>query len=272
MNKKNYNEDLNILNNYFKDLNSRKTKYLTFEDEVALAIRIEAGDEKAIQELVQPNLKFVVSIAHKYKNKGVLLSDLISEGNYGLIKAAKRFDHTKGYRFISYAVFWIKQAMLQSLNDNVRTIRLPVNILNKIYQLKRELDDFDMDTQNLSEEDFQYLNKFPQCTSYNRIINEDGSELLDIISIDDDIKTFDDLTSEDDEVRGDINDILSILDNRERQIIISYYGLFDTDEDSMTLEAIGDIYGLTKERVRQIKGRAIKKLKANIPSILKLSS
>jgi RNA polymerase primary sigma factor len=260
-------EDLITLNNYFKEI--KKTKLITPEEEVELAIRIEQGDEAAIHELVKANLRFVVSIAKEYKDNGVSLSDLISEGNYGLIKAAKRFDHTRGLRFISYGVWWIKQAILQYLNEHARTIRLPVNILSKIYQLKRELNSYDINAMDIEKENSEYLSMYPQCASLNHIINEEGDELVEMIS-DDPIKGHELMVDEEDEMKSDVRDFLDILEKRERDIIIYYYGLNDAD-DTMTLETIGDIYGLTKERVRQIKGKAIKKLRANIPSILKLS-
>ena len=175
-------EDFTILNNYFKDINKLKIEILTPEQEVELAKKIQDGDEKAINDLVKANLKFVVSIAHEYKGKGVNLSDLVSEGNYGLIKAAKRFDHTRGFRFISYAVWWIKQSILQCLNEHARTIRLPVNVLNKAYQLQKDLMENTIDGKPTPTEDLDYLNNLPKVSSLNFNINEDGDELLDLIS------------------------------------------------------------------------------------------
>lgn len=122
---------------YFKDV--RKSVVLTQEQEINLAKRIKNGDQKAIDQLVKANLKFVVSIAKEYQGQGLPLCDLINEGNYGLIKAATRFDHKKGFRFISYAVWWVKQSILQSLNDNARTVRLPANVISKISYLNKEI-------------------------------------------------------------------------------------------------------------------------------------
>lgn len=261
------NEDTITLNHYFKEI--KNTKLLTPEQEVELAIRIQNDDEEALEQLVKANLRFVVSIAKDYKDNGVNLSDLISEGNYGLMKAAKRFDHTRGLRFISYGVWWIKQAILQYLNEHARTIRLPVNILTKIYQLKKELNNYDIDAQGTEKENSEYLSMYPQCSSLNYVINEEGDELVELLS-DEPLRDYDELADEDYEIKNDIRDCLYILEERERDIVTYYYGLNDSD-DTMTLEMIGDIYGLTKERVRQIKGKAIKKLRANIPSILKLS-
>ena len=121
---------------YFKDV--RKSVILTPDEEVELAKKIKKGDAKAIDKLVKANLKFVISIAKDYQNQGLPLSDLISEGNYGLIKAANRFDHKRGFRFISYAVWWVRQSILQSLNDNARMVRLPANIINKISYLNKK--------------------------------------------------------------------------------------------------------------------------------------
>lgn len=260
-------EDYTILNNYFRDIKKLKVELLTPEQEVELALRIQDGDEKAIEELVNANLKFVVSIAHEYKGKGVNLSDLVSEGNFGLIKAAKRFDHTRGFRFISYAVWWIKQSILQCLNDHARTIRLPVNVLNKAYQLQKDLMENTIDGKPTPTEDLDYLNSLPKVSSLNFNINDDGDELGDLIS-DEPFKSFDDKIVEDQELKDKILACLEILDDRERDIVIKYYGLFD--EDATTLEVIGDEYELTKERVRQIKSKAIKKLKFNLISIVKV--
>src|ERR1035437_10615091 len=142
MNRKfvNFDKDDSI-SKYFKDV--RKSVILTPAEEVNLAKRIKRGDEKAIHELVKANLKFVVSIAKDYQGKGLPLSDLISEGNYGLIKAANRFDHKRGFRFISYAVWWIRQSIIQSLNDNARIVRLPANVINKISYLNKEIAKFE---------------------------------------------------------------------------------------------------------------------------------
>lgn len=260
-------EDLTILNTYFKDINKLKIDLLTPDQEVELAKRIQEGDERAISELVNANLKFVVSIAHEYKGKGVNLSDLVSEGNYGLIKAAKRFDHTRGFRFISYAVWWIKQSILQCLNDHARTIRLPVNVLNKAYQLQKDLTNNTIDGKPTPPEDLEYLNNLPKVSSLNFNINEDGDGLIELIS-DEPFKSFDEMKSEDIDLKNKVVECLDILDERERDIVIKYYGLFD--EKPTTLEVIGDEYELTKERVRQIKSKAIKKLKFNLISIIKV--
>ena len=136
MNKRFINTKEDCMSMYLKDV--RKHDVITPQFELELAKRIAAGDDTAIEELVNANLRFVIAVAKEYQNQGVPLADLISEGNYGLITAAKRFDHTKGYRFISYAVWWVKQAILQSLNDNSRTVRLPANMINKLSKIKKK--------------------------------------------------------------------------------------------------------------------------------------
>lgn len=261
---KNYRDDLSILDNYFKEISDNGGN-LTTEDEVKLGVRIKNGDEEAINILVNKNLKFVVMIAHEYKNNGVDINDLISEGNYGLIKAAKKFDHTLGYRFISYAVWWVRQAMMQSLNDNARTIRLPVNILSKIYHLKKEINS-EICESGTSDESSEFISKLPKCVSFNNLIDGDGDE-MSVLLKGDDVTYHNNMSETDIELKNDIKNCLGILSERERDIIISYYGLFENDD--MTLEHIGEKYELSKERVRQIKGRALKKLKYNLPKIMK---
>ena len=237
------------ISKYFKDVN--KSNLLTLEEETALAIRIQGGDKKAINELVKANLKFVISVAKSYQGLGLPLSDLISEGNLGLIKAANRFDHTRGFKFISYAVHWIKQSIMQSLNDNSRMIRLPANIINKISQSNRELLN-----------DVELEKEYPSCVSLNSPIGEfKGYELGDMIE-DDSVDTLDVLTHETEKLKNIVHKTLNCLDERERGIIECYFGL-NTHCEPMTLEAIGDKYDLTKERIRQIKEKAIRRLRHN---------
>lgn len=254
----NYSTD-DTISKYFKEI--KKSKSLTPEEEVELAKRIKKGDQLAIDELVSANLKFVISIAKEYQGQGLTLSDLISEGNLGLIKAATRFDHTKGFKFISYAVWWVKQSIIQSLNDNSRVVRLPANIINKISKLNKEFGNGE-DNENelmseISEFDASLLN-YPKTSSLNQTVNEDGGEIIDLI-IGDEIEPESEIS---DVVKNELNNILSVLDERERMIIESYFGI-NSSHDGMTLEAIGDKYDLTKERIRQIKEKAIRKLRHN---------
>jgi RNA polymerase primary sigma factor len=259
---------------YFKDV--KKSVILTSKEEINLAKRIKKGDKKAMDELINANLKFVISIAKDYQGQGLLLSDLISEGNYGLIKAAHKFDHRRGFRFISYAVWWIKQSIIQSLNDNARVVRLPANVINKISRLNREISKFENDNEKepiygdilSNERNMHDLSKYPKISSLNQIINEDGDELVETVPSETD-------DSDQKEIDGKIKDelfkMLNILDNRERIIIESYYGV-NRDCESMTLEAIGEQYGLTKERIRQIKNSGLRKLRFNASALLKIKN
>lgn len=266
MNKRfvNFNTDDSIAK-YFKEV--RKSVILTPEQEINLAKRIKQGDEKAKEELVNANLKFVVSIAKEYQNQGLPLSDLISEGNYGLIKAANRFDHKRGFRFISYAVWWVKQSIIQSLNENARVVRLPANVINKITKLNKEITKFENDNEREpvygeifnGENQTAVILTFPKAASLNQFINEDGDELIELIPADSvDVDELEINTK----IKEELNRTLDVLDEREKMIIESYFGI-NTDCEPMTLEAIGEKYNLTKERIRQIKEKAIRKLRHN---------
>ena len=241
------------ISKYFREVN--KSDLLTIEEEIKLATRIQEGDTDAMDKLVKCNLKFVISIAKEFQNLGLPLSDLISEGNIGLIKAAHRFDPTRGFRFISYAVHWIRQSIIQSLNENSRMIRLPANIINKITQLNRKNPD------NLTEEEKSELDQ-PSCISLNTPIGEHSNYELGNLIADDSVDTMDILEHETERLKKVINDTLNCLDERERGIIECYFGL-NTKCEPMTLEAIGDRYDLTKERIRQIKEKAIRRLRHN---------
>jgi len=258
---------------YFKEV--RKTDLLTPQEEVELAIRIQEGDAEAKEKLVKSNLKFVISIAKEYQGQGLALSDLINDGNEGLIKAAQRFDHTKGFRFISYAVWWIRQSIMQSLNDNSRLIRLPSNVVSKLSVIRKEIEKFESangrapvsgDTIIVDgkEEDFVEFN-YPVCASLNKAINEDGDELIEVIP-DATFEGPDSLNLQPDLIKTELTKTLDILDDRERDIVECYFGI-NREHEAMTLEAIGDKYDLTKERIRQIKEKAIRKLRYNVDNL-----
>jgi len=264
----NFNDDESI-SKYFKDV--KKTKLLTPEEEVELAIQIKNGSQVAIDKLVSANLKFVVSVAKEYQGQGLQLSDLISEGNLGMVKAAKRYDHTRGFRFISYAVWWIRQSIMQSLNDNSRTIRYPSNVINKISLTKKKFEKFEID--NCRQADFTDFyddslvdfKSLAKCSSFNEIINDSGSEISELL-IDNDYD-YDDIFNEGDGIiKNELVNMLSELSDREREIINCYFGI-DKDYDSMTLEVIGEKYNLTKERIRQIKEKALRKLRHNADNL-----
>jgi RNA polymerase primary sigma factor len=256
-------DDDDSISKYFKDV--RKSKLLTYPEEIELAKRIKEGDIRATNKLVESNLKFVVSIAKDYQGQGLPLSDLINEGNYGLIKAASKFDHTKGFRFISYAVWWVRQSIIQSLNDNARIVRLPANVINKISYLNKEIAKFEYENEREpvfgeildKDKNTASMLTFPKCASLNDVINEEGDELIELIPSD--VESEDRLVI-DERIKNEINKTLEILDEREKSIIECYFGI-NTQCEAMTLEAIGDKYGLTKERIRQIKNKALQKLR-----------
>jgi len=268
----NYDED--SIGKYFKEV--RKSELLTPSEEIDLAKRIQEGDEVAVELLVNANLKFVISIAKEYQNQGLPLADLISEGNYGLVKAAMRFDYTKGFRFISYAVWWIKQSIIQSLNDNSRMIRLPANVILKLAKIRKELAKFEMENEreastgeiiNEGDEDELTILETPTVNSLNKTINEEGSELGELIAdkSDDEVETYE----IDQRLKDELSETLSVLDDRERDIIESYFGI-NKEHCGMTLDDIGSRYDLTKERIRQIKEKAIRKLRHNAHNLFDL--
>jgi len=257
-NKKFINPQEDSISNYLKDV--RKSEIIDSEKEIELAKRIQEGDSEALNELISANLRFVISIAKEYQNQGLPLADLISEGNYGLITAAKRFDHTKGFRFISYAVWWIKQSIIQSLNENSRTVRLPANVINKLSKIKKEIDEFEkkFERKPLDGQEVEVI-FHPTVTSLNSMINEDGDELIEIIEDPNSIRPDEDINSQE-EIKDNINKILSVLSEREKSIIEMYFGL---NGSPLTLEEIGEEFNLTKERIRQIKEKAIRKIRNN---------
>jgi RNA polymerase primary sigma factor len=253
------------LNIYMKDV--RKSTTIKVEEEIELAKRIKEGDETAISELVNANLRFVVKIAKEYQNQGVPVADLISEGNYGLITAAKKFDHTRGFKFISYAVWWIKQSILQSLNEDSRTVRLPANMINKLSKIRKEIENFEKDNQREPFNGEVEQVNVPNCTSLNTIINEDGDELVNMIHSD--LYNSPDIIDEEEiELKkNELNKAMRGLSQREIEIINCYYGI---NGEPMTLEMIGEELDLTKERIRQIKESAIRKIRSNVGGIFKI--
>lgn len=239
---------------YLKDI--RKIKVLTPERERTLAERMLSSDltltekHQIEQELLVGNLRFVITVAKQYQNQGLELCDLIAEGNLGLLKAIENFDWTKQLRFISYAVWWIRQSILQSLNENARTIRLPVNVVQELQKAKKDLERNGVDLPD------KFVN-LPYTINYDDPLNEEGDTLLDIIKNPDSMAP--DAGFNTHEVLKDkLREILCILDDREKVIIEDYYGL---SGNTRTLEDIGNDFQLTKERVRQIKEKALRKLR-----------
>jgi RNA polymerase primary sigma factor len=218
---------------------------------------ITEKEKKEIQqELLEGNLRFVITVSKQYQNQGLDLPDLIAEGNYGLMKAIENFDWSKGLRFISYAVWWVRQSILQSLNENARTIRLPVNVVQELHRAKKELDSAGVEL----PEKFATL---PYTINLDNPLNEEGDTLLDII-VNPNAELADANLSTEDTLKKKLIEMLDVLDNRERVIIEDYFGL---SGNTRTLEDIGGDFSLTKERVRQIKEKALRKLRNETSSL-----
>ena len=242
------NRETASLDKYLQEIG--RVELISAEEEVELARKIRLGDRAALERLTKANLRFVVSVSKQYQNQGLSLPDLINEGNLGLIKAAERFDETRGFKFISYAVWWIRQSILQSLNENARTIRLPVNVVQELQKAKKDLERNGVDLPD------KFVN-LPYTINYDDPLNEEGDTLLDIIKNPDSMSP--DAGFNTHEVLKDkLREILDILDEREKVIIEDYYGL---SGNTRTLEDIGNDFQLTKERVRQIKEKALRKLR-----------
>jgi RNA polymerase primary sigma factor len=245
---------------YLKDI--RKLRVMTPERERELAERMLSGtvteeEKKQIQqELLEGNLRFVITVSKQYQNQGLDLPDLIAEGNYGLMKAIENFDWSKRLRFISYAVWWVRQSILQSLNENARTIRLPVNVVQELHRAKKEMDSAGVEL----PDKFASL---PYTIKIDDPLNEDGDTLLDIL-INPNAEPADANLTTDETLKDKLLDMLNVLDNRERVIIEDYFGL---SGNTRTLEDIGGDFSLTKERVRQIKEKALRKLRNETGSL-----
>lgn len=262
-------DEENTLRLYFDDI--AESRPLSREREVELSARIQEGDMEARDELVQANLRFVIDVAKNYQNRGLSLSDLISAGNVGLLTAAERFDGTKGYKFISYAVWWIKQSILQTIAEHARTVRLP---LNKLSLLK--------DISKASRKLGQGRESEPDVEEIAAELDVPAQEILDTMLSARTVRSLDESFEEDDErsllniladnnqetpdsdvitssARTQLEEVLESLDERELRIIRLYFGLDGTE--ALTLEQIGGLMGLTRERVRQLKERALGKLR-----------
>jgi RNA polymerase primary sigma factor len=244
-------EEINL---YLKDI--RKIKVMTPERERELSKMIASGTltpkqiQEVHQELLEGNLRFVITVAKQYQNQGLDFPDLISEGNLGLMKAIQNFDWSKNLRFISYAVWWVKQSILQSLNDNARTIRLPVNVVQDLHRAKKAIES----NGGKLEDKFQNL---PSMIDLDMNINEDGDTLVDVIK-NEGADMPDEVFNGKDLLKAKLISLLNVLDEREKVIVEDYFGLTGTQR---TLEDIGSDFNLTKERVRQIKEKALRKLR-----------
>lgn len=243
---------------------------ITIEEEIELAQRIKKGDHKALEKLTKANLRFVVSVAKQYQNQGLSLPDLINEGNLGLIKAAEKFDETRGFKFISYAVWWIRQSILQAIADQSRIIRLPLNQVSSVNKINKASNKFEQENERhpsigeIAQSVDLPEDKIADAIKVNTrhismdtpFIGDEESSLLDIIPNYDAPSTDKSLVEE--SLRDEISRVLQVLDEREHKVIEAYFGI---NQREMTLEEIGDKYGLTRERVRQIKEKAIRKLR-----------
>ena len=264
------NREAPSLDKYLREIG--KVKLLTPDEEVLLIRKIRAGDRKALEILINANLRFVVSVAKQYQNQGLTLPDLINEGNLGLIKAAERFDETRGFKFISYAVWWIRQAILQSLAEQSRIVRLPLNKIGSINKINKAFTKLEQEFQRepMPEEVAEVLNLHPSIVdeslnSTNFHVSMDAPLKDDEKSENNlyDVMTINETPNPDVELLGnslkvEIERTLSTLNEREAEILRFYYGL--NGLNAHTLEEIGKELDLTRERVRQVKEKALKKL------------
>lgn len=265
--------DDQALDIYLKEIGDKEL--LTPEDEEELARRIRDGDEQALETMVHANLRFVVAVAKQYQNQGLALSDLISEGNIGLMKAARRFDEKKGFKFISYAVWWIRQAILHALAEQARLIRLPVNKIEELRRIERSIkkrdseranaraasDDGSIDDQEFDADSGRHP-AMPEWASTPLSLDapvgdQDAYTLMDRLK-DQDSKMPDEELQEA-LLRNEVRRAVSTLSDRESEVLNLYFGL--NSDRSYTLEEIGVRFGLTRERIRQIKQKAINKLR-----------
>ncbi len=240
------------------------------EEEVELAQRIRKGDQEALEKLTRANLRFVVSVAKQYQNQGLSLPDLINEGNLGLIKAAEKFDETRGFKFISYAVWWIRQSILQALAEQSRIVRLPLNQVGSLNKINKALGKFEQENERQpSADELSEMIDIPKDKINDTLrvsgrhvsvdapfVEGEDNSLLDVLPNDDSPSADRGLTNE--SLSTEIERALQILTGREREIIKSFFGIGCQE---MTLEEIGERLDLTRERVRQIKEKAIRKLK-----------
>ena len=262
------NRESEALEKYLQDIG--KEELISAEEEALLAAQIRQGDKKALERLTKANLRFVVSVAKQYQNQGLSLPDLINEGNLGLIRAAEKFDETRGFKFISYAVWWIRQAILQAIAEQSRIVRLPLNQVGSVNKINRVLNRFEQENErrpsideiseqiDLPEEKIdEAINISGKHVSMDAPFNaNDDNSLLDVLVNDNAPSADMQLVVE--SLRLEINKALTGLSERERNVIEAFFGI---NQPELTLEEIGDKYHLTRERVRQIKEKAIRRLR-----------
>lgn len=263
------NRESQALEKYLQEIG--KESLLTAEEEVKLAIRIKSGDQQALNKLTRANLRFVVSVAKQYQSQGLSLPDLINEGNLGLIKAAKRFDETRGFKFISYAVWWIRQSILQALAEQARMVRLPLNQVGSLSRISKAFSKLEQEFEREpSAEELSKVLDLPiekikeSMKSTSKHVSMDApfvqgeeNSLLDVLENIDSPKA--DVTLMNESLSKEINRSLSTLTEREKEVVIMFFGI--GMPHGLTLDEIGDKFGLTRERVRQIKEKALRRLK-----------
>ncbi|MDD2419568.1 MAG: RNA polymerase sigma factor RpoD/SigA [Bacteroidales bacterium] len=263
------------LDKYLQEIG--REELITVEDEVELAQRIRKGDQEALEKMTRANLRFVVSVAKQYQNQGLSLPDLINEGNLGLIKAAEKFDETRGFKFISYAVWWIRQSILQALAEQSRIVRLPLNQVGSLNKINKALSKFEQENERMpSPEELSEILDIPKEKISDTLrvsgrhvsvdapfVDGEDNNLLDVLVNSDSPNADRGLVNE--SLNKEIERALSTLTERERDIVKYFFGI-GTGE--MTLEEIGEHFGLTRERVRQIKEKAIRRLRHSARSKL----
>lgn len=245
---------------------------LSVDEEVELAQKIKKGDRRALERLTRANLRFVVSVAKQYQNQGLSLPDLINEGNIGLIKAAEKFDETRGFKFISYAVWWIRQSILQAIAEQSRIVRLPLNQVGSVNKINRELNKFEQEHERrpsvdeIADRIDLPEDKIEEAMKVNNrhvsmdapFVDGEDNSLLDVLA-DNDMPMADKALVQE-SLRKEIDRAIELLNDREQKVVRAFFGIGSPE---MTLEEIGEKYNLTRERVRQIKEKAIRRLRHN---------
>lgn len=264
------NRESTALEKYLQDISHEGL--VSVEEEIELARKIKKGDVKALEKLTKANLRFVVSVAKQYQNQGLSLPDLINEGNLGLIKAAKKYDETRGFKFISYAVWWIRQSIMQAISEQSRIVRVPINQMGVIHKMRKVVQQFEQEYQRLpsideiaeqidlpKEKIVKIMSMITKKISMDAPIstNDDGN-LLDVLPNKNSPSADEDLLEEG--LKKEIERLLVSLSEREQIILRGYFGI---NQREMSLEEIGEQTGLTRERVRQLKEKAIKRLRCN---------
>ena len=263
------NREHRSLDKYLQEIGT--VSMITADEEVELAMRIKEGDAQALERLVNANLRFVVSVAKQYQNQGLPLGDLINEGNMGLIRAAHRFDHTRGFKFISYAVWWIRQSILQALAEQARIIRLPLNRIGALTKINKAASALEQkferepsaeELANLLDIEVEHVEDFLKSSTRHISIDapisaEDDNSLLSLLQSDDEPEPDSVLLIE--SLQSEIHNSLKILSEKERSVLCYFFGISRHSE--MSLEEISHKMTLTRERVRQIKEKALRKLK-----------